>query len=65
MSGQIGEGGESSYSQNNLLPSGKGAVLPYNEVLKKYTSKASSYMEDADIPAAMKDIVRQYFESLD
>ncbi len=65
VSGQPGEGGESSYSQKDLIPVKKGAILPYNEVLSRYTSKASSYMEEAEIPAAMKDIVRQYFESLE
>lgn len=65
VSGQPGEDGESSYYQNDLMPVEKGAILPYNQVLKRYKSQASSYMEETEIPAAMKDIVRQYFESLE
>jgi len=65
VSGQSGRGGESSYSETGMIPAGKGAVLPYIEVLRRYKNKASSYMEEASIPAAMKDIVRQYFESLE
>ncbi len=39
-------------------------MRPYSEVLPQYSREAASYMEEAQIPAAMKDIVRQYFESL-
>lgn len=64
VSGQKQEGGNSSYSQAEQIPVQKGAILPYNEVLPHYSSEAALYMQEAEIPAAMKDIVRQYFESL-
>lgn len=64
VSGQKLDGGESSYSQSNYIPAGKEAILPYNEVLAQYGSEAASYMEESEIPAAMKEIVREYFESL-
>jgi hypothetical protein len=43
----------------------KGEILPYREVLARYKDEAAFYMEDTQIPAAMKQIVRKYFESLE
>lgn len=65
VSGQKQDGGSSSYTQAEQVPVQKGAIRPYNEVLPHYSSEAALYIEKADIPAAMKDIVRQYFESLE
>jgi hypothetical protein len=65
VGGQKQEGGQSRYSQADGMPVQKGAILPYGEVLAQYGSEAAASMEDAKIPAAMKDIVRRYFESLE
>lgn len=58
-------GGQSSYSDADHIPVEKGAILPYNEVLARSSSEAAAYMEETEIPAAMKEIVREYFESLE
>jgi hypothetical protein len=65
VSGQRQDGGYSSYSQAEHIPVQKGAILPYDEVLARYSNEAASYMEKTEIPAAMKEIVRKYFESLE
>jgi flagellar motility protein MotE (MotC chaperone) len=65
VSGQKHDGGQSSYSQTDRIPVEKGAILPYHEVLRRYGDQAASYMEETEIPAAMKEIVREYFESLE
>lgn len=63
--GQKHDGGQSSYSQTDRIPVEKGAILPYHEVFNRYSGQAASYMEETEIPAAMKEIVREYFESLE
>jgi len=65
VSGQKNDGGNSSYSQGDYMPVEKGAMLPYHEVLTRYSDKAVSYMEETNIPPAMKEIVREYFKSLE
>jgi hypothetical protein len=65
VSGQKQDGGQSRYTQVDNMPVQKGEVLPYREVLARYKDEAVSYMEDTFIPAAMKQIVREYFESLE
>jgi len=65
VSGQKQDGGTSSYTQAEQIPVQRGAILPYNEILPHYKSEAALYIQKADIPAAMKEIVRQYFESLE
>lgn len=65
VSGQKQDAGHSSYSQADQIPVQKGAILPYHDVLSRYSGDAASYMEETEIPAAMKEIVREYFESLE
>ncbi|HHV98962.1 MAG TPA: hypothetical protein GXX36_05855 [Clostridiaceae bacterium] len=65
VSGQKQDGGNSSYSQADHISVQKGAMLPYNEVLTRYSDQAVSYMEETNIPPAMKEIVREYFKSLE
>jgi len=65
VSGQKQDGGNSSYSRADNIPVQKGALLPYHEVLTRYSDKAVSYMEETNIPPAMKEIVREYFKSLE
>lgn len=65
VNGQKQDGGQSQYTEAGNMPVQKGAVLPYREVLAHYREEAVSYMEDAAIPAAMKQIVKEYFESLE
>lgn len=65
VTGQKQDGGISNYSQKDQSPVMKGAMRPYGKVLDRYGGEASSYMEKADIPAAMREIVREYFESLE
>lgn len=65
VNGQKQDGGQSQYSQVDHIPVQKGAILPYHEVLSQYKNEAVSYMEDTEIPPAMKEIVREYFKSLE
>ncbi len=65
VSGQKQDSGNSSYTQADQIPVQKGEMLPYREVLTRYKDQAVSYMEEANIPLAMKEIVREYFESLE
>ena len=65
VTGQKQDGGQSSYSQTDQIPAEKGAILPYHEVLNRYGEKAASYIEETEIPPAMKEIVREYFKSLE
>ncbi len=65
VAGQAQEGGQSQYSDAEGVPVQKGSILPYKEILGSYSSKAAASMEKTEIPAAMKEIVREYFKSLE
>jgi len=65
VSGQKQDVGNSSFTQADNIPVQKGAILPYREVMGRYSKEAASYMEETDIPAAMKEIVREYFKALE
>ena len=65
VSGHKQEGGTSNFTEADNIPVQKGAILPYREVLARYSKEAASYMEETDIPAAMKEIVREYFKALE
>lgn len=65
VAGQAQEGGQSRFSDAEGVPVLKGGLRPYKEVLGTYGSKAAASMEKIEIPAAMKEIVREYFKSLE
>ncbi|MCX7841723.1 MAG: hypothetical protein N2489_01445 [Clostridia bacterium] len=57
--------GRSDWTQSENAPVQKGTVLPYDQVLGKYKSEAMSSLDESAIPPVMKDIVRDYFTSLE
>ncbi|HHW49005.1 MAG TPA: hypothetical protein GXX14_10380 [Clostridiaceae bacterium] len=65
VSGHKQEGGTSNFTEVDNIPVQKGAILSYREVLPRYSKEAASYIEKTDIPAAMKEIVREYFKALE
>ena len=64
VTGTVGESGETQIIQTDA-PMLKGNTLPYNEVLGEYKEKGMTSLKDAPIPQGMKDIVRDYFSTLD
>lgn len=64
VTGTAGESGETQIIQTDG-PMLKGSVLPYNEVIGEYKEKGMASVKDAPIPQGMKDIVRDYFSTLD
>ncbi|MDQ2087190.1 hypothetical protein RBH29_12205 [Herbivorax sp. ANBcel31] len=64
VTGTVGESGESQVIETDG-PILEGEVLPYNEVIGEYREEGMSSLKDAPIPQGMKDIVRDYFSTLD
>jgi hypothetical protein len=64
ISGQKLESGSSTFSQADGAPVHKGAMVPWQEVLSEYREEAVQSMESQDIPPGLKDLVRDYFSSL-
>ncbi len=65
VKGTKGNSGESSWAQSQNSPVEKGSALPYDRVLGDYRSEAMSSVDNSSIPPVMKDIVRDYFSSLE
>ncbi|MFZ5990066.1 MAG: DUF4175 family protein [Bacillota bacterium] len=64
VKGSKSNSGQSQWSEVQA-PIGEGNARPYNEVLQEYTDEAMSGLKDAPIPPGMKDIVRDYFSTLE
>lgn len=65
VNGQMLESGTIELSETNsgqMLP---GEFVPYNKVLLEYKDKALTNIDSPQIPSVMKDIVKEYFSSLD
>jgi hypothetical protein len=62
--GRENESGQSRWYSTGL-PVEKGSVIPYNSVFSDYKKDAFYRIEQAGIPPGMKDIVREYFSSLE
>lgn len=57
--------GQSQWAESGSMPVEKGDTLPYDQVLGEYRSQAMQGLDDNPIPPVMKDIVRDYFTSLE
>lgn len=57
--------GQSQWSEVGNVPVEKGYTVPYNEVLAEYRKEAMDSISEAPVPPVMKDIVREYFTSLE
>jgi hypothetical protein len=52
--------------QDEPLPGAQGdALVPYHEVYYEYLDAASQAMDQAAIPAGLRDYVRDYFSQLE
>lgn len=64
LPGQKLESGSSTFSEADGAPVQKGSMVPWQEVLTEYREEAVQTMDSQDIPPGMKDLVRDYFSSL-
>ncbi len=65
LNGSKGSGGNTEQIITDQSPTVAGNLVPYNQVLGQYKSSAFESMNSSDIPTGMKDIVKDYFSSLD
>lgn len=65
LSGSKGTGGniEQVITDGGLTI--RGSSVPYNQVIGQYREKAMDSINTSDIPPGMKDMVKEYFTSLD
>ena len=43
----------------------KGESIPYQEVFQEYKKEAISFLEDDNIPYGIKNLIEEYFTSLE
>jgi hypothetical protein len=65
LSGQKGTGGTTDQVITDKSQTVKGSSVPYNQVVGQYRDKAMEGMNTSDIPPGMKDMVKEYFTSLE
>lgn len=65
VKGRKGNMGQSSFHTSQNLPVDQGSSRPYNEVFEEYRREALTGLDGGSIPPVMKDIVRDYFTSLE
>lgn len=57
--------GQSQWTDVKSVPLGEGGTVPYNEVYEEYRDEAMAGLGEAQIPSGMKDLVRDYFSTLE
>ncbi|GEM_PF-319319 len=57
--------GQSQWTDVKSVPLGEGGIVPYNEVYEEYRDEAMAGLGEAQIPSGMKDLVRDYFSTLE
>ena len=61
-----GDPGSEVVGEGPTNPQNNGEVtVPYNEVYSAYSDSAHTAMDSGEIPVDLRDIVRQYFSSLE
>lgn len=65
VKGQKNKSGESQWAETDKVPIEKGSTVPYDQVLGNYKNDAMNSIQDSPVPPVMKDIVRDYFSSLE
>lgn len=65
ITGQKSSSGSSSVTKSNESNSVRGDLVPYNSVIGEYKKSAQNSVENDVIPDNMKDIVKDYFTSLE
>lgn len=65
LSGQKGTGGTTEQIVTDKSHTVRGSSVPYNQVIGQYKDKAMESINTSDIPPGMKDMVKEYFTSLE
>ncbi len=65
LNGSKGTGGTTEQVITDKSQTVRGSSVPYNQVVGQYKDKAMESINTSDIPAGMKDIVKEYFTSLE
>lgn len=65
LRGSKGEGGNTEQVVTDKSHTVRGSSVPYNQVVGQYKEKAMESMNTSDIPPGMKDMVKEYFTSLE
>lgn len=65
LSGKKGTGGTVEQIITDKSPTVKGNSVPYNQVVGQYKDRAMEGMSTSDIPPGMKDMIKEYFTSLE
>lgn len=65
LNGSKGTGGTTEQVITDKSQTVRGSSVPYNQVVGQYKDKAMESMNTSDIPPGMKDMVKEYFTSLE
>lgn len=65
LNGSKGTGGTTEQVITDKSRTVRGSSVPYNQVVGQYKDKAMESINTSDIPPGMKDMVKEYFTSLE
>ena len=65
LNGSKGTGGTTEQVITDKSRTVRGSSVPYNHVVGQYKDKAMESIDTSDIPPGMKDMVKEYFTSLE
>ncbi|MFZ5354760.1 MAG: hypothetical protein ACOZCL_18820 [Bacillota bacterium] len=65
LSGEKNDGGNVQQTETNQSKTVRGSSVPYNQVLGQYMKDAFESIDSSDIPPGMRDLVKDYFTSLE
>lgn len=65
LSGKKGTGGTVEQVITDKSHTVKGTSVPYNQIIGQYKDKAMESINTSDIPPGMKDMIKEYFTSLE
>lgn len=65
LSGKKGTGGTAGQVITDKGPTVRGNSVPYNQAVGQYKDRAMESMNTSDIPPGMKEMIKEYFTSLE
>lgn len=65
LTGQKNNSGSTDQVTTDKSQSVRGSSVPYNQVMGEYKQQALDSINSSDIPAGMKDLIKDYFSSLE
>lgn len=65
LNGKKGQGGDTDRVITDQSPAIRGENIPYNQVFGEYKQSAMESIEGSAIPAGMKELVKNYFTTLE